>query len=292
VPYLLALTSAALYGAADFIGGFTSRRADTIAVVLISQFAGLLSLALLLPLMPPVAPTGRDLMWGAAAGLSSSVGVALLYRGLAIGTMAIIAPTTAVCAVIVPVAVSVALGEQLSRVALAGIVLALVAIVLVAQETRRPDASADDERATHASPLRRLPRGLGLAFLSGIAIGGFFLFLARARPEAALWPMLVSRGSSVVLFGIIAMVSGRSLRMPVTAAGMAIGGGIVDMAANTLYLIATWSGSLSVIVTLASLYPASTVMLARVFLRERLNRVQLAGVVCVLVAILTIVAGN
>ena len=139
---------------------------------------------------------------------------------------------------------------------------------------------------------RRIPAGFALAILSGIAIGGFFLSLARASADAGLWPLLVARGSSVALFGAIVMGRGHSLRMPVSAAAMALGAGVVDMVANTLYLVATWSGSLSIIVTLASLYPASTVLLARVFLRERLNGVQVAGVVGALAAVLLIVAGS
>ena len=97
-------------------------------------------------------------------------------------------------------------------------------------------------------------------------------------PTPGLWPLLVARGSSVALFGAIVMARGHSLRMPVSATAMALTGGVLDMVANTLYLVATWFGSLSIVVTLASLYPASTVLLARLFLRERLNRVQVAGV--------------
>ncbi len=290
MPYLLALGSAFLYGAADFIGGFTSKRAETIAVVLLSQFSGFILLALLVPLLPAVAPTGRDLLWGASAGICGSIGVALLYRGLAIGTMAIVAPTTAVCAVILPVAAAAAMGERLSTLATAGIGLALIAIVMVGQERRRIEDSGGATGADGAGG--RLPAGFGLALLSGIAIGGFFLSLARASADAGLWPLLVARGSSVALFGSIVMVRGHSLRMPVSATAMALGGGVVDMVANTLYLVATWSGSLSIVVTLASLYPASTVLLARLFLRERLNRVQVAGVIGALAAVLLIVAGS
>ena len=286
MSYLLALSSAFLYGAADFVGGFTSRRADIIAVVLVSQFAGLLALALLVPLLPSVDPTGTDLLWGAAAGFCGSVGVALLYRGLAIGTMSIVAPTTAVCAVIVPVAVSIAWGERLTILAGSGIVLALVGIVLVGQESRPP---VDFEAPP---PPRRIPPGLGLALLSGIAIGGFFLALAKVSENAGLWPLLVARGASVALFGLIALLGSRPVRMPAGAAALAVVGGTVDMAANALYLASTWFGDLSVVVTLASLYPASTVLLARLFLRERLNTVQAAGVVCALIAVVAIVAGS
>src|ERR687884_46166 len=104
--YLLALGSAFLYGAADFTGGLTSRRAATIPVVVVSQFSGLVSLVLALPLLPASSPSRTDLVWGAVAGLTGGIGVALLYRALAIGRMSVVAPTTAVCAVAIPVVVS------------------------------------------------------------------------------------------------------------------------------------------------------------------------------------------
>lgn len=314
MPYLLALASAFLYGAADFLGGLTSRRADTIGVVLVSQFAGLLVLALLVPLLPAVSPTVRDMLWGASAGVAGSVGVALLYRGLAIGTMAIVAPTTAICAVALPVAVSVAMGERLSTTSVVGIVLALIGIALVGQESlSRAAAPTDAPLADAADPLldtlphplppnapageraashRWIPPGLGLALVSGIAIGFFYLLLSRASADAGLWPLLVARVASVALFGIVAMVGGRSLRMPIGAAAMALVAGVMDILANALYVVATWSGTLSIVVTLASLYPASTVLLARLFLRERMNAWQAAGVVCALVAVLLIVGGS
>src|SRR6266850_5607587 len=112
MAYLLALGSALLYGAGDFTGGLASRRAGTIPVVFLSQLSGLLALALLLPMLPAASPSRADLLWGAAAGLTGGIGVALLYRALAIGIMAVVAPTTAVCAVAIPVLVSVLLGER------------------------------------------------------------------------------------------------------------------------------------------------------------------------------------
>lgn len=278
MPYLLALSSAFVYGAADFIGGLTARRADTFSVVIVSQFAGLILLGVSVPFTDVVAVTRADLLWGALAGVCGSTGVALLYRGLAISTMSVVAPTTAVCAVIVPVVVEVARGERLGAWTVAGIVLALVGIVLVAQEKwgSRP----------HFSP------GLGLAFLAGIAIGGFYLSLAQASGDAGLWPLLGARSASVVLFVALALATKRTVTMARPAVGMAVACGALDMLANAFYLIATWSGSLSVIVTLSSLYPASTVLLARLFLRERLALLQAIGVVCALVAVLLIVGGT
>jgi drug/metabolite transporter (DMT)-like permease len=129
---------------------------------------------------------------------------------------------------------------------------------------------------------------MGIAFLSGVAIGFFFLALARTSPAAGMWPLVASRGISLVLFGAVGAAIGQ-LRMSAPAAKTALGAGVVDMAANAFYLTATRFGPLSVMITLTSLYPASTVILARVVLGERLNAWQVVGVVCALAAIVLIV---
>lgn len=278
--YALALLSALCYGAADFIGGLASRRASTLAVVASSQAAGFALLVVLLPVLPAAAPSRPDLAWGAAAGLGGGVGVALLYRALAIGTMAVVAPVTAVCAVIIPVAAGVLLGERPHPWTLAGIGLALVSIVLVSQ--------SPPEQGGGAAGTSR--RSLVLAFASGVAIGLFFLALARTDPAAGLLPLLAARATSSTLFVVAALAARVPVRMPRQVLGWAIGAGVVDMAANAFYLLAAQQGPLSVVVTLASLYPASTVVLARVALGERLAPVQYAGVLCALVAVGVIVA--
>jgi drug/metabolite transporter (DMT)-like permease len=282
--YLLALGSAVLYGAGDFTGGLATRRAGTIPVVFLSQLSGLVMLALLLPLLPHSMPTPADLLWGACAGLSGGIGVALLYRALAIGIMAVVAPTTAVCAVAIPVLVSVFLGERPVPLAVAGIALGVVSIVLVGrQQTTAPsDRSASREQ----------PTGIGTALASGVAIGFFFLALAQTRSEAGMWPLLVARSASVTLFGLTALASKQSLRMPASTLALAGVCGVIDMSANALYLLAAQQGPLSLVVTLSSLYPASTVLLARIVLSERLNRWQLTGVGCALAAVVLIVTGG
>jgi drug/metabolite transporter (DMT)-like permease len=283
MTYLLALASALLYGAGDFTGGLATRRASTLPVIVVSQASGLALLALLFPFLPAAAPTRADLWWGVMAGLSGGAGVALLYRALAIGRMAVVAPTTAVCAVVVPVLVSVALGERPGPLAAAGILLGLVAIVLVSQQSA-PESAMDASAG-------RLPAGVGIALVSGVAIGLFLLSLAQTRPEAGMWPILASRSTSVTLFGVAALVARRSVRLPGVLL-LTLGCGVIDMTANALYLVAARVGPLSVMVTLVSLYPASTVLLARVVLGERLNLRQVAGVACALAAIALIVGGG
>jgi drug/metabolite transporter (DMT)-like permease len=286
MTYLLALGSALLYGAADFTGGLATKRAGTIPVVLLSQASGLALLALLLPVLPDAQPTRLDLIWGAVAGLTGGIGVALLYRALAVGTMAVVAPTTAVCAVTIPVAVAIVLGERPVPLAGAGIVLGIVSIVLVSRHT---PASAERRQR---EPRKTLPPGVGTALVSGVAIGFFFLALARTRSEAGMWPLVVSRSLTVALFGLISILGRRSIRMPGPVAILAILCGAVDMVANALYLLAAREGPLSIVVTLSSLYPASTVLLARIVLRERLNFWQVSGVACALAAVVLIVRGG
>src|SRR5688500_10958994 len=183
-----------MYGAADFIGGLSARRGDTMMVVLVSQGAGLLMLAVVLPILPETAPAQSDWMWGGVAGLTGGVGVALLYRALAVGRMSVIAPITAVCAVAVPVGVAIVLGERLGLQASVGIAIAVVAIVLVSQQQAAVDGASSPAAGRS---------GVGLALASGIAIGLFFVSLARTNPASGLWPLLAARLVSVALFGVL-----------------------------------------------------------------------------------------
>ena len=278
---LAALASAAFYGAADFVGGLAARRAHTLSVVALAQLSGLIALALVLPFLPASTPTARDWIWGAAAGITGGIGVALLYRALAMGSMAVVAPITAVCAVTVPVAASMALGERLGTATMSGIALAIVAIVLVSRE-EAPEDDAYVDRSARG-------RAAATAFGSGVAIGFFFLSLAQTRAEAGMWPLVAARGLSSVMFVTLAFAAHGTLRMPSRIGATVVAGGVLDVFANVLYLLASRYGPLSVVVTLSSLYPASTVLLARFVLGERLSRSQTVGIVCALAAVMLIV---
>ena len=280
MAYLLALLSAGFYGAADFTGGLATRRAAAIPVVLVSQACGLVLVALALPLLPAATPTKADLWWGAAAGFAGGIGVALLYRALATGTMSVVAPTTAVAAVALPVLTSIALGERPGWIPVLGIALGIVSIVLVSRQAADPPGGPSAHRSS----------GIGAALIAGVGIGIFLLALAQTHRAAGLWPLLTDRVASVAFFAIVAAVGRRSVRMPLNLATLAVGGGALDMIANALYLLAVRIGPLSAVVTLSSLYPASTVLLARAVLGERLSAWQIAGVVTALVAVVLIVS--
>jgi len=211
--------------------------------------------------------------------------VALLYRALAIGRMAVVAPTTAVCAVVIPVVAAMLLGERPGGLAVLGIAVGIGSIVLVSQQ-------AEATSGTAQSGASGLPPGVGIALVSGVLIGFFFLSLAQTAPSAGMWPILAARITSVTLFAAAALVRGIPLAPARPALWLALAGGMVDMLANAAYLLAARGGQLSLVVTLSSLYPASTVLLARVLLGERLNARQLGGVGCALAAIVLIVIGG
>jgi drug/metabolite transporter (DMT)-like permease len=275
----LAVLASISYGAADFLGGLATKRGSTVfSVVVCSQSIGLVLVLLVLPFLPPASPTVTDLAWGAASGLAGGIGLALLYRGLAVGVMSVVAPVTAVCAVIIPVFVGLALGERPTELAVAGVVLAVVAIVLISQ-------SGVVEEGKSATT------GLATAVASGIAIGIFLVCLERTGPAAGLWPLVPARVVSVSLFVLTGLIARQKLLPRRESWPIVLGGGALDMVANILYLLAVRQGPLSIVATLTSLYPASTILLARIVLRERLRLVQQAGVACAVLAIVLIVSG-
>jgi drug/metabolite transporter (DMT)-like permease len=278
---ILALTAALFYGSADFFGGLTARRANTVATVVVSQLVGLILLAAALPFLPAAVVSPRDWFWGVSAGVFGGAGVALLYRALAVGTMAVVAPITAVISAIIPVLFGFAIGERVGWLTAAGIVLALIAIVLISQQTAPSEKSG--------SRTGRLPAGILVALLAGVAIGLFLLSLARTTSASGMWPLVVARLTSVTLFALAAVATGKTLRMQRPATVTASAGGVLDMLANVLMMLAARVGPLSIVVTLVSLYPAATVVLARFVLGERLSAAQNIGIVCALVAVVLIV---
>lgn len=284
---LFALMAAAIYGAADFLGGSVAKRASTLAAVIATQGAGLVLLLLGTPLMLDATVTATDVTFGVLAGLTGSIGVGLLYRGLAMGPMSVVAPITAVCAVVIPLIAGLMFGEQLTPAAALGVALAIVAVVLLGQDAPANAPSHEPPRsAAHVAQAVRI------ALASGVAIGGFFVCLGRTQAPAGLWPLAVSRSVSVTLFLTMALMRKESWKIPAVAMAPAIGCGALDMIANGLYLAAVRQGQLSLVATLASLYPASTVLLARFVLGERLGRLQLVGVATAVAAIVLIVSNS
>jgi drug/metabolite transporter (DMT)-like permease len=243
-----------------------------------SQSAGFL---LLIGALPFVAGTPRatDFGWGALCGLAGAGAVALLYRGLAIGAMGVVSPITAVLAALLPVAYGVVVRDaRPSLLASIGIALALVAVVAI---SAAPPASRAQAR-------RGLPEAAG----AGACFGIFFIFLAQAQDDAGLYPLLGARVASFIVLVLAGLVLRVSLRPARAALGIIVGGGLCDMLANILYVIAVHRGSLAIVAVLTALYPASTVVLAAVVLHERLRALQWMGVALALAGVAAISAGK
>jgi drug/metabolite transporter (DMT)-like permease len=263
LPIVLAAVSAVAFGTADFSGGKASRRADPIAVTVVSQ---LLSVPLLiaLVLLVPGTPTPADLAWGLVAGVAGAAGVMLLYRALAGGMMAVVAPVTAITAAVVPIIAGLLTARWPGTLALCGAGLAVLSIALVSL----------GEGGTRGGVSTRL---VGLALAAGALFGFFFALLGQADPDAGMWPVAAVRVSSIAFGLALAAGTGVRLRLSRRVLGWAAAAGLLDSAANGLFLAAANRGHLSIVAAVAALYPASTVLLALAVDRERLRPVQVAG---------------
>lgn len=305
----LALLGALVYGSADFLGGLAARRLRSIVVTAVAAGSGLVALALAQPLVGGTW-TSSDIAWGILAGVVGVVAVALLYACLAIGPMSILSPLTAVVSAIAPMLWGLLVkGDALAPIGYAGLGVALVAVVLVGfipgEGIVRPSA-----------------RGLLMAVGSGLAIGAFLIVVDQTDDASGLVPLILSRGTSlVVTAAVIGVLVGAAMRrgdaagsvldvsgpplgatptghadlehaaadapFRVTRASawwLAISCGIADAAANALMLVALRAGDLSIVSALTALYPAGTILLAALVLRERVAPVQWIGLGLALVA--------
>lgn len=273
---LLGLLSAVVWGAADFGGGLLSRRAPVFGVVLVAQIVGMVLSVVLAVAARETQPPAADLAWSVGAGLVGAVGITALYRGLAIGRMGVVAPVTGVIAALIPVGAGILLEGLPAPIVLVGILLAILAVVLVSRVSDDRDG----------------PSGLELAILAGVSLGVFSLCLAQLSDGHQFGPMAVIRATETTLIALVILV-GRSVWRPERRLIPAIAGiGVLDLAGNAAFLAAIQTGALAVAAILSSLYPVATVILASVFLHERVTRSHATGIALAAAAIACIAAGT
>ena len=299
----LGLGSGLCWGAADFFGGIQSRRLPALTVAIWSQAAGALTLVVALAIegtRPGSASAGTGgAAWGLAAGVAGGCALVLFYRGLAEGTMSVVAPVSA-CGAIVPVAAALLSGDQPNALAGLGVLAAVTGVVLVSRTHpgSRPTvaaragtstASGDTSRPTALSGAGRSGRVLVMALGAALGFGLFYVFVDAGTAVVHGAPLRViagARASSLVLLSTIALVGRRpALRWPGRRIGPVALVGIGDTGANLLFAYAATTGNLAVVGVLGSLYPVATVALARWLLGERLTGGQNAGVVLALTGV-------
>ncbi|GAA2008649.1 EamA family transporter [Microbacterium ulmi] len=303
----LALVGALVYGSADFLGGLAAKRLRSIVVTAVAAVAGL---GMLLLAFPFIGGEWRpaDIAWGALSGATGAVAIVLLYACLAIGPMSILSPLTAVVSAIAPILWGLIVdGESLSPIAGAGLGVALVAVVLVGF-------------VPGDGVVRPSVRGLAMAIGAGLAIGAFLIIIDQTSDESGLVPLLLNRAvNGAITFGAVGVLARAAVRAGRTAASvleasgdapgatqtghadlehasarialsrtrawwLAAGCGVLDAAANVLLLLALRAGDLSIVSALTAMYPAGTILLAAVVLRERIAAVQWLGLVLALTA--------
>lgn len=276
---IIGLASAIVYGSADFLGGLASKRIAVVRATAIAAASGLVLLLLVWPLIGGAWSTSA-VVYGLLCGVSGAIALSLLYACLAIGPMSILSPLTAVVSAIVPMTVGLVRGERLGTFGYLALGLALIAVVLVGFV---PEKGA----------VRPSLKGILMAIGSGTAIGLFLVLIDLTPDDSGLIPVVMNRtASTVIMFsvvGVLALLAARRRRRdpqaPRDTRGwmpglwFAVGCGLLDATANAGLLLGLRIGDLSVISVLTALYPAGTIILAAIVLKERIAPVQYVGLV-------------
>lgn len=268
-PILLGLLSALTWGAGDFNGGLAVKRSNPCGVIAVAHSLSLLLLLLLVPIVGEPVPPLRDWLWGGVAGLAGGVGLVLLYRALAEGRMSVAAPVSAVVAAALPVLAGLLKDGLPGHWTLTGFALALVAVWLV---------SGGEGLVIRFDDLRQ-------PVIAGIAFGAFFIFIERASQTTLIWPLIAVRivsTSAMLGYALLTRqdwIPKRESLVPVLLSS------VLDTLGNAFYALSARTGRLDVAAVLGALYPGATVLLAWVFLHERISRIQAIGILLALAAI-------
>lgn len=273
---ILSLTSALAYGISDFLGGIFARNVTAWQVAVVGQTSSA-TCALAVWLAFPGSPTASDLVFGALAGLGGGFGAAFLYRGLSTSRMGVVAPISAIGTALLPVSVGLVTGERPAVLSVVGIVLAFPAIALI---SRVPEDAEPDP--THRG-------GIVDGALAGLGFGTLFVMLGQTGPDAGFGAILASQITSVLAVIATATVLRAAWLPRQRLAWRALVMGPLGATAQGAFLFATQQGLLSVVSVISALYPASTVLLAALVLRERILRWQAIGLALAAAAV-TLVA--
>jgi drug/metabolite transporter (DMT)-like permease len=271
-PVAFGLTSAVMWGAGDFCGGVATKRWQVYGVIISSQIIGvglLMGLALAFgEALPPL----EYLLLGGLGGLAGTVGIVALYRALASGRMGVAAPVSAVVAAAVPILIGALLEGLPSAAQLAGFGLALMAVWLI----------------SHTADANLRMRELGLPLLAGLGFGVFFVIIGVVSDTAVLWPLVAARCASLGALSIVATATRQPRLAPSGSWRIIVLIAVFEVGGNAFYALAGQTGRLDVAAVISSLYPASTVVLAWMILKERIGQTQFVGIVAALAAIVLI----
>jgi len=277
ISILYGILSAASWGAADFIGGIATKRTAAYRVLFLAEVASLFPFLITAILIREPVPPIRDLVWGAAASLVGLAGLTILYRALADGRMSITAPISAMLAAVVPVIFGLLTLGIPAPATIIGFGLAFGAVWLISQT----------DALNWRLPLQGLRNlsDLRLPLFSGIFFGFYFVLIHNATQHAFFWPLVAARFAGFVAFGLYALITHQPALPPRDVWGYSIVNGLIDIAGNAFFVLSAQAGRVDVAAVLGAFYPASTVLLAWILLKERVNYVQATGIALAFAAI-------
>jgi drug/metabolite transporter (DMT)-like permease len=262
------------WGTSDFLGGYFTRRLNVFLFTAVFNLGGLILMGTLAGTSHVPLPSSRSIIWALAGGVTGSIGVAIFFRALSTGKMGLAAPVAAVLGAAIPALFSFFVEGPPGMVPLAGFGLAGIGLWLI---TRVEDGGA--------------PQNIGLAVLAGIGFAGFYLCLRQAGAGSVLWFASLTRTGGLIITGFVALLLGSFRKISAADAARATLTGCIDSLGTVLYVLASQSGRLDEAVVISSLYPAVTVLLARIVLKEHLTRWRFIGLLAALAAVPMIAAG-
>lgn len=278
-PAVYSVGAVVIWGASDFLGGYGVRRANAFVFTAFSHFCAFSLMLLISAGQHTHLPSRASMLWSVAAGALGGIALALFYRALASGQMGLAAPTAALIGAAIPTLADVALEGAPSRWSIAGFVLAILAIWLIT----RPEPQGNNDASGH-------PKGVALAALAGVGFAGFYMCMHQTTGSPVL-VAAIGRIASFVATAIVVIVVGVPIAMELPSIALAMLAGFLDISGSALYIYASQRGRLDEAVVITSLYPAVTVLLARIVLKEHFSRWKFVGLLAALAAVPLIAAG-
>jgi drug/metabolite transporter (DMT)-like permease len=278
-PAVYSVTAVFLWGAADFAGGYGSRRANAFVLTAFSHACAFALMFAIAVAQHGAFPSRASILWALAAGAVGGFSLAIFYRALAAGQMGLTAPIAALLGAAIPTLADIAMEGAPSRWTIAGFGLAILAIWLIT----RPDQSEAGEGSGR-------PKGVAMAALAGVGFAGFYLCVHQASGSPA-WIAAISRIGSFTTTGIAVLITHAPVSLDRPRAALGIFAGFFDISASALFIFASQHGRLEEAVVITSLYPAVTVILARLVLKEHFSRWRFVGLLAALAAVPLIAAG-
>jgi len=270
---MAALLAAVVWGTGDFAGGLSTRHRNPFQILALGSLAGLICLAVAAAIRGEAWPDRSSILWSAAAGLAGAIGIASLYQGLAEAEAALVAPTSAVVSVILPVGLNALLSGPFAAAKWFGIAAGVGGIWMISRRSQDGPGG----------------KGLALAILSGLGFGGFFVLIAQVQHGSLFSPLVISKGVELLFAVLMLTLRGSSAPFSIRSP-LPLAAGLCDAGGNVFYLLASQLTRFGLAAVISSMSPAVTVLLASAISKQKVKTIQKLGIVLCLIGVGLIVS--